>query len=393
MGCQADIPDWPLAGDGDVWSNDATVSLFDAGDGSTQVMTDGGLGFPWFERHIKPIMSAYCTSCHGETPIPTAPQGFRLDVCEDETVQGARPMAARILARTVRGEGSFMPPGATRSVNEQEAALISRWVEIGAPCLESEIDRMEPPMVMERYHPEGFVSPEAHGLATKLQTEDCRDCHGDQLQGGDAISCDTCHPADWREQCTFCHGGEDNQTGAPPRPLDANRPERFPVHTAHVVGTIHAPFDCVHCHTKPTNVMSAGHIFDDTPGRAEVRFDEGLSPMGVYDGDGGCNNLYCHGNGRSLGSYNGRNDAVDCSSCHAGPMSGRDGWSQLSGEHEEHLRRDVECNDCHGDGGRQALIEAHVNGRVDLALPPSIEQRGRTCTGTCHGEDHEGVAW
>ena len=53
-----------------------------------------------------------------------------------------------------------------------------------------------------RYHPEGFAAAEVHGLELKQQAQDCRTCHGDELLGASAPSCDGCHtPADppaWR---------------------------------------------------------------------------------------------------------------------------------------------------------------------------------------------------
>ncbi len=49
---------------------------------------------------------------------------------------------------------------------------------------------------------------------------------------------------------------------------------------------------------KPVDVLSAGHIFDETPGAAEVDFSGGLSPAGTHFSFG--NNTCagnCHGEG------------------------------------------------------------------------------------------------
>src|SRR3970282_2725558 len=92
-----------------------------------------------------------------------------------------------------------------------------------------------------RYHPEGFAAAEIHGLELKQQAQDCRSCHGDELTGASAPTCDGCHtPADppaWRSDCTFCHGGVDDTTGAPPRNLDGTTEVQagtLPPHAVHV---------------------------------------------------------------------------------------------------------------------------------------------------------------
>ena len=76
-----------------------------------------------------------------------------------------------------------------------------------------------------KFHAEDFARPELHGPALMQGLLDCRFCHGEDLTGdAGALSCDTCHtPADpqaWRSDCVFCHGGVENQTGAPPVNLD-----------------------------------------------------------------------------------------------------------------------------------------------------------------------------
>ncbi len=70
----------------------------------------------------------------------------------------------------------------------------------------------------EGAHPVGFNSPSVHGPATVEGKSDCRVCHGVNLEGSvenGIPSCDECHPAAWRTRCTFCHGGQDNESGAP----------------------------------------------------------------------------------------------------------------------------------------------------------------------------------
>jgi predicted CxxxxCH...CXXCH cytochrome family protein len=145
-----------------------------------------------------------------------------------------------------------------------------------------------------------------HGLYLRQGWLDCRLCHGADLTGSDSIpSCDTCHtPADppaWRTDCVFCHGGVEDLSGAPPKNLDGTltvAESMFAPHYDHINTAMTEPFDCVECHVKATDVLSQGHVFDDTPGMAEVDLGGGLSPQGTYASGDGCQSLYCHGNGQ-----------------------------------------------------------------------------------------------
>ena len=262
-----------------------------------------------------------------------------------------------------------------------------------------------------RYHPPDQANPDVHGLDARLQVEACASCHGADLTGaGDALSCDSCHAEGWRTDCTFCHGGTDNETGAPPREIDDNTDESllsYRPHTEHVTEGDHPAFDCSTCHTKPTDVLSEGHIFigDDSPGAAEVSFSGGLSDAGTYDGAGTCGSLYCHGyRGRDNGEVSHTDGARGCDDCHPDTTSGRSAWdSDMSGEHEKHLREGVKCSGCHEDTVSSGLAildpSLHVNGTADVTLASGMtrDSSGR-CTGTCHNaegeaESHESESW
>ncbi|MCB9760512.1 MAG: CxxxxCH/CxxCH domain-containing protein [Alphaproteobacteria bacterium] len=253
----------------------------------------------------------------------------------------------------------------------------------------------------DRYHPAGFVSTDMHSMEAKMHEQTCTDCHGETLEGsGAALSCDSCHPAGWRTNCTFCHGGVDNTTGAPPEDLDDSTESRaFPPHTRHVEENTHAAFDCTTCHVKPTDVLSPGHLFDDTPGRADVDLSASLSPQGAWDGNGGCSNLYCHGDGQRVGSVDVDDAPLACDGCHPAVDSGRSAWDRMSGEHEDHLREGLRCHDCHSEtttDDRSILNPAqHVDGVADFVVPTgaTLQRSGSSCTGSCHGERHENRRW
>jgi predicted CxxxxCH...CXXCH cytochrome family protein len=265
-----------------------------------------------------------------------------------------------------------------------------------------------------RYHPDGFAAGAMHGPALKQQTEDCRTCHGADLAGGQsdfgaAPSCDGCHdpvnPTAWRTNCTFCHGGVDNDTGAPPRNIDGtDLIGPFPAHPIHVTGSdLAVAYDCKQCHTKAIDVLSPGHVFDDTPGEAENDYGNGLAPQTVYTrADRTCANNYCHGDGRTdSGTVSASAGPMTCDGCHAVQASGAAAWSAMSGAHSLHLAvSGVTCADCHHDtttdGASIAAKDLHINGVRDVAFAAAgltFDPVVKTCNGTCHGVDHSGFGW
>jgi hypothetical protein len=164
-----------------------------------------------------------------------------------------------------------------------------------------------------------------------------------------------------------------------------------------VTENIHAAWDCTTCHVKPTDALTAGHLFDDlTAGLAEVDFAGGLSAGGVYDGNGVCSNLYCHGTGRVPGSYSDDRPAPTCHGCHPDWTSSEALLGTMSGDHDEHVG-DIACAGCHGgvvSAGNDIVAPAlHVDGAVETAFPAGFTFVGGTCTGVCHGESHNGRSW
>lgn len=261
------------------------------------------------------------------------------------------------------------------------------------------------------YHPVGYNAPPIHGRDLKLQVQDCRTCHGQNLNGGSAgagggtiapPSCDTCHKASWRTDCTYCHGTAGGK-GAPPRDLDGQtNPAKitFPGHTAHLSGRIAPSFDCIQCHRKPTDVLTPYHVFDASPRRGENNLSGGLSPQGVYDPQlKQCTNVYCHGIGRLNGSVSVDTPApLSCSGCHA-DLTTQARWTQMSGDHRLHLNLgNVNCTHCHAgtvaaDSGTVSNTSKHLDGIRQVtfnadAAGITYNAATRLCTGTCHGTNH-----
>ena len=246
-----------------------------------------------------------------------------------------------------------------------------------------------------RIHPEGFAAAAAHGPELLLGVQDCRACHGTDLTGGTGPSCDTCHtpqePQAWRSDCTYCHGGADSDSGAPPRDLDGEGDSRFGAHAAHVGTSLAAAVDCVECHQQPAELLDPGHMFDDTPAIAEVVFTAGRSPDGSF-ADGQCSNLYCHGDGRQNGAVAAGAPAMTCSGCHGAPPG--------SGDHGDHGGEG--CIECHQDtaGAGETIADParHIDGLRQVAiaepgLTVTVNGAEIRCSGPCHGRDHENDLW
>lgn len=291
-------------------------------------------------------------------------------------------------------EGTVMPTAGQLPASDTET--VRAWILAGAT---SECGNPDTDTSTTAYHPDGFDDPAVHGMEAKYQDQQCTSCHGADLTGADdAVSCDSCHPSGWRQDCTYCHGGTDDMSGAPPVDIDNLTTDlSFPEHTVHGEPTIHAAWDCVQCHVTPDDVLSAGHLFvgDTSKGLAEVDFADGLSAGGSSTaGSGTCNNIYCHGDGQrgSVGDVS-SGGSSSCHMCHGDQTSSRG----MSGEHDEHLGERLECGECHSDvlTGNASFThpDRHVDGTIDVHLPSGMNWSGGRCTGACHGEDHEGEDW
>lgn len=251
------------------------------------------------------------------------------------------------------------------------------------------------------YHPAGFADPAMHGPALKFHEQDCRSCHGNELDGGTVqVSCDSCHEPTWRTDCTYCHGGEIDQSGAPPRDLDGTTDPTqlsFIAHTAHVGQNDHPAYGCEQCHVKPDDVLTMDHVFDATDHEAEVVFSAGLSGQGSWN-DGTCSQLYCHGNGQGdNGSYQHDAGTPDCGGCHSYPGTGNTDFGSMSGHHRKHMNEGIDCQECHAltdAGGSIGMAILHVNGTPDVAIDALDYDEGTgRCSGQCHGENHNDRDW
>ena len=240
-------------------------------------------------------------------------------------------------------------------------------------------------------HPTGWDNPQAHGISFFENRQTCEPCHGQDLTGGTSqVSCDQCHHSSWREDCTFCHGGEYNQTGAPPKGIQVEG-KGFP-HNVHVIENDYHIAFCDTCHLLPDNMDSPEHIDGIYGGEisAEIKF----KPFDhtIYDMvQKTCTNIYCHGNGQEslegpLSWQTTEFNGLTCTSCHEGYTNSK----SLSGAHNNHLKLSMfTCSTCHSDvilsDNTIKDKSLHINGQVDILINQgNYNKETGTCSVSCH---------
>ncbi|HWR84200.1 MAG TPA: CxxxxCH/CxxCH domain-containing protein [Candidatus Deferrimicrobium sp.] len=210
----------------------------------------------------------------------------------------------------------------------------------------------------------------------------------------DQTLCDQCHGTS-PDACIHCHGGVDNQTGAPPKGLhgEVSAAElAVGAHTTHMEGSyVSDGFGCRECHLVPTRLSDTGHWAVDST--AEITWGTLAGSASQWDrGTRKCGNVYCHG-GFSGGYSNNTPNWIApgqaaCGSCHDDGTNPGD----LSGRHEKHVReKDVECYECHSatvDAGLAIIGKSvHVDGQKTVVFgAKEITYQNGTCSGpeACH---------
>lgn len=230
------------------------------------------------------------------------------------------------------------------------------------------------------------ASPSFHAFSANRGIAACQSCHGADLSGGlVGVACGKCHDGGVHggvtvvafriagaTNCIGCHGGVDDQGGAPPRATWGNAadPIRVGAHSTHVA----AGYDCGVCHLKPADMLSPGHIDGPT---ADVVFGgmalTGPSKPSWDRATARCSSTYCHGGTLAGGS----NSAPDwtkvgegqaaCGTCHGLPPA-----AFPSPSHPVYVFA-APCLGCHpatstvDAGGQDALVAGgpHLNGAVE----------------------------
>ncbi|NOY60248.1 MAG: CxxxxCH/CxxCH domain-containing protein [Calditrichaeota bacterium] len=266
-------------------------------------------------------------------------------------------------------------------------------------CSKLKTEQPTAPQTEAQAHPAGWLdtlSDNFHG--SYLRNHDwnlvaCQKCHGEDYAGGSAEkSClnSGCHP-NTPESCTTCHGGVDNNTGAPPKDIGRHTERTFKgvgAHSQHVSSSqFNRAFDCDQCHKKPQKFNDKGHIDSELPAEivwGELSKTDGLSP--TWDGTT-CSNVYCHGASLTDGTNSNPNwtqtTSLSCNSCHGLPPE--------TGAHEKHVADlHLDCNICHDGYAKNSSVneQLHINGKKDVQLAAAVGGTyadGKCSQVICHG--------
>ncbi len=296
-------------------------------------------------------------------------------------------------------------------------------------------------------HPAGYgdpASPAFHGpdalayLEQQAGATKCASCHGADLNGGTGPSCTTCHAstasaifpvgvADWKTNCTFCHGtptepftyASQLANAAPPhdvteRLTGTNTPSKTGAHQIHLAGSAVArAFSCATCHPVPTQATPLAHLSGGTAQVTLVGAGQAYlpSPLGAYSG-GRCA-VYCHNPPSSAyGTVGGSSPAWSgsgyaCNACHGNGYDARRYWPN-TGHHYAHCESgmgNLHCYVCHSEVVTDvpssstpaiANLTLHVNGQEDVRFGDgtvtywgkviSGTWNGTSCTISCHAD-------
>ncbi len=367
-----------------------------------------------FQDDIYPLMSSNCVECHNND-TPSGNYDLR-------SIKGIKGKGMDNTSNAIPGNENSLLVTATQpngsmfqyTGSPENAGKIKAWV------VDYNMDIKEPEV-----HEDGWFdlnSDNFHGKAVKKNGwnfSSCFQCHGTDETGGAAKkSCSTCHP-DGFEACNVCHGGYDNNTGAPPSDLSHGNITSTPgvgAHSAHINpdGTsLSAPLNCNTCHVVPSMLKSPGHVDSESP--AEVVFN-GLAVINSQAEPGytylnsKCMNIYCHGNfsggnNRNMQWNSIGNGEADCGTCHGLPPVNQasSGFS--------HTPAMTYCTLCHSDvvnDNKEFKDKSlHINGEVNYkAIHDSgwktpgtaafhgkvIQESGWNINGctACHGGDYKG---
>lgn len=242
----------------------------------------------------------------------------------------------------------------------------------------------------------------------------CNDCHSSVVDNSNKIinknlhvnatvdiltndraECGFCHEPN-ASSCTTCHGGVDNQTGAPPRGLRdelLTSSRAVGAHSVHVEGGLLGDaFDCTECHIKPATVADPGHYDPDSA--AEITWGTLAGSASHWNrASASCSGTYCHGNfsgGKATNTpiWTGVNQAT-CGSCHDAGSNPQ----LLSGRHRKHIEEEhLDCNHCHdatADPERNIIgRDIHVDGKVDVVFAAGGTYSDGTCSPACHEREN-----
>lgn len=208
----------------------------------------------------------------------------------------------------------------------------------------------------------------------------------------DTSLCFDCH-GPGTSSCTYCHGGTDNQTGAPPvglRSETSTTALAVGAHTRHIAGgAISDGVSCSECHSVPESVFTPNHLGADSI--AEMSWGSLAGGPVTWNRTGAtCAGTYCHGNfsggyANNQPVWTGENQAA-CGTCHD------DGNTPqfLTGLHKKHDEEGIDCYRCHAATVNASLTvigkQVHIDGQktVSFSSGSGTFSNGRCSNIVCH---------
>lgn len=323
----------------------------------------GGPRFTWKE-HVGAALAQRCVRCHADDEPGGAyvlnDYAATLDGGSDElpNALAGDPDSLLLTILDDPAHTALVTDGPTTAPAWLPAlrAMLTRWV------VDDELAYFR-----SLFHPPDWVAPQAagfHGRAIARagwSLDGCRQCHGQDLDGGRyEVSCRGCHEQG-PEACDTCHRADD-------------RP-----HLMHLApGAQFRPAACSDCHDTPTAIDDPGHV--EPP--VQVRFGEVATARAAAPAfdpvDRRCSDVACHGAGLHAPSapsprWGARAGEPDCERCHGMPPQ-----RTAAGIPHPQVR---ECSWCHAGsappGAPWAGGETHGDGHIELR--PGVQ----ACDG-CH---------
>ncbi len=280
-------------------------------------------------------------------------------------------------------------------------------------------------------HAAGYAAPSVHGpdaiafLAAAPGASGCTDCHGANFDGGLGPSCNACHAtadadrpnfpggvADWRANCTFCHGTPTEPFTASSNPLLAAPPQSVAgetdpalpgvgAHQKHLQGGVYSDaFECETCHAVPSglaHVNGTAALKSPLDGTGQRQLPASL---GTYTAATQTCAVYCHaqnGGSQPAPTWTG---VASCNSCHGLPPPSTN--PAVNGWHTGIAAHGAEpCASCHLGYGSGVSVDLalHVNGAKDAVFShattglPTVYTLGWGDCTVCHRDNaaHAGL--
>ncbi len=182
-----------------------------------------------------------------------------------------------------------------------------------------------------------------HKTAALQDPAACIECHGADYSGGvSKVACSSCHlngSPFVLTNCTSCHASPPSGTAAP------NRTGAHNTITGHFASQVSFPDGCSTCH----NGAGSGTLNHDT-GTVSVAFlntYNAKSGSAVYNADGTCSQVSCHGGQTTPAWLTGTIDVnTQCYLCHVYGTSEYNSF--VSGQHDFHVNvQKLGCPLCH----------------------------------------------